>query len=150
MDVIDKQLLNLLQEDSSLTVAQLSNSVPLSPSAISRRLKRLADDQVIWREVVLVAPSIRETRLTVLIQVQLDRHHPREWEKLKQILNKAPEVQWCLEVTGTFDVVLIVSVKDMQHFNEFTDALSVQPLVRRYEAIFVKRHVKTSPAVPLD
>jgi hypothetical protein len=47
-------------------------------------------------------------------------------------------------------VLLLVSVRDIDHFNAFTDALAQMPLVRRYETQFVKRVVKFTAAIPLE
>jgi Lrp/AsnC family leucine-responsive transcriptional regulator len=56
----------------------------------------------------------------------------------------------CLDITGTSDVLLVVSVRDLDHFNAFTDELAQMPLVRRYETHFVKRVVKFTTAVSLE
>lgn len=110
----------------------------------------MRDEKVIWREVALVSPAVRDQQLTAILNIELDRHQPHEWAKLKLLLNDAPEVLWCLEVSGYFDVLLIVSVRDMSHFNDFADTLATNPLVRRYQTSFVKRHLKTSTAIVLE
>jgi len=149
MDAMDRKLLNLLQADSSLTADELSERVALSPSTIARRLKRLRRDGVIAAETAVLSLEERDKRLTAVLHVQLDRHKPPEWQALKRELVAASEVQICLETSGAMDVLMIVSVRDMQEFNEFTDHLTGHSLVRRYETSFVKRHVKVSLAVEL-
>ena len=84
------------------------------------------------------------------MNLQLDRHQPSEWQALKRLLQDAPEVQFCLETSGASDVLMIVSARDMHHFNQFADLVAGHLLVRRYETSFVKRHVKVSTAVHLD
>jgi Lrp/AsnC family leucine-responsive transcriptional regulator len=150
MDSLDRRLLNLLQRDSGRTAKQLAEQVPLSATAITRRLQRMRAEGSIEREVALVPVKLRERRITAVIQVQFERHTPSELLELKKMLAAAPEVLICVAITGANDMMIITSTRDMDHFNEFADQLAVQPLVRRYESSFVKRHIKMSLAIGLD
>ena len=81
----------------------------------------------------------------------MDRHALAAVEALKRRLAASPHVQLFLEVAGAFDLLLLVIVRDMDAFNEFTDTmLGADPVVRRYESNFVKRRRKFSLALPLD
>lgn len=150
MDAVDRKLLTLLQHDSRATAEQLSEQLHLSPSAITRRVQRLWADGSISAEVVILGERLRGKRVTAIIHVQLDRHKPAQADEFRRTLHAAPEVQLCLEITGASDVLMIVSVKDMEQFNRFTDDLANMPLVRRYETSFVKRSVKFTTAIPLE
>lgn len=150
MDTIDRRLLNLLQKDGRRTAEQLAQQVPLSATAITRRLQRMRAEGSIEREVALVPVKLREQRVTAVIQVQFERHTPSELSELKRMLAAAPEVLICVSITGTSDMMIITSMRDMDHFNEFADELAAQPPVRRYETSFVKRYTKMSLAIELD
>jgi DNA-binding Lrp family transcriptional regulator len=150
VDSIDRRLLTLLQEDSRMTAEQLSGRLHLSPSAITRRVQRLRADGSISREVAVLGDRLRGSRVTAIVHIQLDRHQPAEAQQFRTKLRAAPEVQLFAEITGASDVVLFVSVKDIEHFNAFADELASMPLVRRYETSFVKRTVKFTTAVPLE
>lgn len=150
MDAIDKRLLSMLQVDSRLTAEQLGGRLHLSPSAITRRVQRLWRDGAIASQVVVLGEKVRSRLTSAIINVQLDRHHPSEADEMRRSLRASPHVQVCLDITGTSDMLLIVSVRDLDHFNAFTDALAQMPLVRRYETHFVKRVVKFTTAVSLE
>ena len=150
MDALDRALLTILQADSRLTSEQLSERLHLSPSAVNRRVQRLWRDGIIAAEVVVLGEKLRSRLTSAIVNVQLDRHHPSQADELRRILKASPHVQLCLEITGTSDVLLVVSVRDMAHFNAFTDALAQMPLVRRYETHFVKRSIKFTTAISLD
>jgi Lrp/AsnC family leucine-responsive transcriptional regulator len=150
MDAMDKRLLNMLQVDSRLTAEQLGERLHLSPSAITRRVQRLWREGAISSQVVVLGDRLRSRLTSAVITVQLDRHHPSAADELRRSLRASPLVQVCLDITGTSDVLLVVSVRDMDHFNEFTDELAQMPLVRRYETHFVKRVVKFTTAVSLE
>jgi Lrp/AsnC family leucine-responsive transcriptional regulator len=150
MDMIYKRLLNMLQVDSRLTAEQLGERLHLSPSAVTRRVQRLWRDGTIISQVIVLGERMRSRLTSAIINVQLDRHRPSEADELRRLLRASPHVQVCLEITGTSDVLLMISVRDMDHFNAFTDALAQMPLVRRYETHFVKRAVKFTTAMSLD
>ncbi len=74
-----------------------------------------------------------------------------EVASFKRQLATCSNVQFCLEISGAFDILLLVVVADMEAFNLFADdMLAGQRAVRRYETSFVKRRVKASLALPLD
>jgi len=150
MDQLDVQLLNLLQKDSRRTAEQLAQAVPLSSSAITRRLKRFREDGIISAEVAILSPKLRDSRVTAIVNVQLDRHLPSDLDHLKRVLLASAQVQVCFEITGSSDLLLIVSARDLAEFNEFGDGLAREPIVRRYETSFVKKHIKASHAVQLE
>jgi Lrp/AsnC family leucine-responsive transcriptional regulator len=150
VDPLDRKLLNLLQADSRITSEELGERLNLSPSAVSRRIQRLRRDGSIAAEVVVLGEKLRARLTSAIVNVQLDRHHPAQSDELRRALRASPNVQLCLDVTGTSDVLLVVCVSDMEHFNAFTDALAQMPLVRRYETYFVKRAIKFTTAIPLE
>jgi DNA-binding Lrp family transcriptional regulator len=89
--------------------------------------------------------------LSAVVQVQMDRHALAAVEALRRRLVASPQVQLYLEISGTFDLMLLVTVRDMDAFNDFVDTmLAADPVVRRYETSFVKRRRKFSTALPLD
>ena len=150
LDTLDLRLLGLLQANALLTADQLAESLPLSASAIARRVRRLRESGAIAAEVAVVSDAIGGF-LSALIHVQLDRHALDQIAALRRRLTASANVQLHLEVSGTFDLVLLVTVADMDSFNEFTDTmLAGDRVVRRYETSFVKRRRKFSAALPLD
>ncbi len=149
MDLLDRRILHLVQRNASLTADQLAEEIPLSPSAITRRLKRLREEGIIAGEAVIIGTRLREERVTAIISIQLDHHNYEGAASLRRMMIEAPEVQICLEMTGSADMLLIASARDMAHFNQFADRLGSHPIVRRYESSIARRHIKMSLAVNL-
>ena len=150
MDRLDHALLALLQEDSGRTADALGDELGLSRSAVTRRIQNLRKEGVIAKEVVVLGDSFRASRVTAIVNVQFDRHKPQEAEQFRRAIRAMPEVQLAVAITGATDALLLVSVRDMEHFNMFADALASMSLVRRYETSFIKRTIKFTTAVPLD
>lgn len=150
IDKLDLSILNLLQQDALMTAEAIALQVPLSPSAIARRVRRLRESGVIAADVAVLSEEAGPF-LSAVVQVQMDRHALAAVEALRRRLIASPNVQLFLEVSGAFDLMLLVTVRDMDEYNAFTDAmLGDDPVVRRYESSFVKRRRKFSLALPLD
>jgi DNA-binding Lrp family transcriptional regulator len=150
MDRIDSALLALLQEDSGRTADKLGEALGLSRSAITRRIQNLRQEGVIEKEVAILSDAFRKKRVTAIVHVQLDRHHPQEADQFRRSIRALPEVQLAVAITGASDILLLASVRDMDHFNIFAEKLATMPIVRRYETSFIKHMIKFTTAVPLD
>ena len=149
-DTLDLRILDLLQHDALLTADALAQRLPLSASAIARRIRRLRESGAITADVAVLSEEIGPF-LSAVVQVQMDRHALAAVEALRRRLVASPHVQLYLEISGTFDLMLLVTVRDMDAFNDFVDTmLAADPVVRRYETSFVKRRRKFSTALPLD
>jgi DNA-binding Lrp family transcriptional regulator len=150
MDRLDYALLALLQEDSRRTADKLGEALGLSRSAVTRRIQNLTQEGIIAKEVAVLGERFRAGRVAAIINVQFDRHKPLEADRFKRAIRAMPEVQLFVLITGASDALLLVSVRDMEHFNSFADQLASMPLVRRYETSFIKRMEKFTTAVPLE
>jgi len=145
----DLALLMRLQVDALQTAEQLAEHVPLSPSAIARRVRRMREDGTIRANVAEVSDKIGPF-LSALVDVQLDRHALPDLERLLRKLTGNPHVQALMEVTGAADLVVLVVVRDMEAYNRFADeVLAGDPVVRRYETRFIKKRRKYSMALPI-
>jgi DNA-binding Lrp family transcriptional regulator len=151
LDRFDLQLLNLVQRDDSRTADSLAADVPLSPSAIARRLRRLRNDSWIARTIALLSKRLTERRLRALVFIELAEHADLKGkERLEERLRSADEVQFCYETTGESDLLALVDCARMADFNALCDQLLVaDATVRRYQTSFVKREVKFAPFVSL-
>ena len=151
MDNFDRKLLGLVQRDNRLTADQLSDRVGLSPSACQRRLKRLRDNGIIAADVSIVSPEAVGRRLTMIVQVILEREQPDLIDAFKRSMRATPEVMQCYYVTGETDFVLILTVKDMPDYEDFTRRFFFEnPNVMRFNTTMVMDRVKAGLQVPVD
>ena len=151
LDNFDLVLLNLVQQDDSRTAEALAEQVPLSPSAIARRLRKLRAHGWIARTIALLAPRLTASRLRALVSVQLSEHADQAGKAaLRQRLLAEPQVQFAYELAGTFDLLVMFDCANMAEFNDVAEAVLVaDSTVRRYETSFVKQEVKFAPFVAL-
>lgn len=151
LDALDRQLLACLQRDNLQTADMLAEKVGRSPSAVARRLRRLRASGAVTADVALISEEAAGHPLSAIIHVQLERHVPQEGDRLRRRLVASPNVQFCLDIAGAFDILLLVVAADMDDYNAFTDTmLATHPAVRRLESTFVKKRVKATLAVPIQ
>jgi len=114
LDRFDLRLLTLAQRDDSRTAESLAADVPLSPSAIARRLRRLRADGWIARTIALLAPRLTQDRLRAIVLFQLAEHADRAGKAaLERRLLTADEVQFCYEIAGPNDFVALFDCANM-------------------------------------
>ena len=151
LDVLDLRLLGCLQEDNLQTADQLAEKVGRSPSAVARRVRRLRATGAVAADVSVLSEGAAGNPLFAIVQVQLERHSPQAADLLRRRLVESANVQLSLDVSGAFDILLLVVAADMDAYNAFAEShLAEQPAVRRFETSFVKRRAKATLAVPLE
>lgn len=149
LDAYDLKLLTLLQEDARQTHDVLAEAVNLSPTAVTRRLKRLRNEGIIRKEVALVDPAVFGRTLRLVVNVELQRAQAPVVDAFRAAMQAAPEVLECYNVTGRQDFVLMVLVRDMSDFERFARAhLMNNPHVREFDSLVVINTCKYSTAVP--
>ena len=151
LDRFDLKLLTCIQRDNQLTADTLAEQVGLSPSATARRLRRLRKEGVVRADTAVLAEDAVGLPLSAVVQIQLERHAPSEVDALRRQLKACENVQLCLEISGSFDIVILLVAASMESFNVLMDRLLADNrAVRRFETSFVRRRVKASLAVPLS
>ncbi len=150
LDQTDRMLLNLLQQDNRMTNVRLAEEVGLSPPACLQRLKRLRGSGIIQREVALLDPVIAGRMMTIIVEVELERDRPDLVRPFLQAIGKAPEVTQCYQVTGEVDVVLVVSVADIQAFEVFVHrVLYAESNMRKFRTLISLKRNKFETAIEL-
>ena len=151
LDRFDRLLLNLMQEDSAQTAEQMAGTIPLSPSAIQRRIKRLRASGVIARECVLIDPSRVQRPTSFVVALQVERERPELLAQLRRWLTNEPHIQQAFYVTGEADFILIVTAPDTETYDELMSRLVCDNAnVRRFTTNVALSVVKRGLAIPLD
>jgi len=154
MDTIDRRILALYQGDTRRTADSIGSEVGLSAAAVQRRLKRLRETGVIRGEVALVDPAAAGVPILCVVMLTMRSradHAPEDHlTRFKQAVKSDPEVQQCYHVTGSSDMVLIVSAASMEAYGEFANRwFETNKHVARYETHVVLDRVKVGLSLPL-
>ena len=119
MDSIDKKLLGLLQEDTKKTTKELSMVLNLSVTAVYERIKKLEREGVISKYVAILDRNKVEKAFVVFCHIKLIQHTKDLINTFESEVIKLDEVLECFHVSGDYDYILKVHVKDMDEFREF-------------------------------
>jgi DNA-binding Lrp family transcriptional regulator len=151
LDSLDRKLLVEVQVDGALTSDQLSERVGLSPSAISRRIRRLEADGVIETRLAVVNPAKVGQGALFIVGVEVERERPELVQKLRSWVAGEPSVQQAYYVTGTADYVMLVTAPDISAFDRLmSDMMAANPNVRRFTTQVVMSTIKRGLFVPVE
>ncbi|NYF78618.1 Lrp/AsnC family transcriptional regulator [Granulicella arctica] len=151
LDVFDLKLLSEVQKNAQLSQGELGAKVNLSAAAVNRRLKRLADEGIIKKYVAVIAPEALGYALNIVAQVEVERERIDLLDAMKKVFEACPQVQQCYWVTGEWDFVLMLAVRDMEQYNELTRQMFFKNNnVKRFKTLVVLKHVKSGLEVPID
>ena len=150
LDAVDAKILDLIQHDAALSVAEIAERVGLSSSPCWRRIKRLEDAGVIQRRVTILDRERLGLGFEVYATVKLSLPTKDNLEAFENHVLRWPEVVQCATVTGAADYELRVVTRDMHAFDDFLrDKILSLGLVSNIESRIVIRGVKNSTTVPL-
>ena len=118
LDDTNLRLLDELQRDARLSIAELGRRVGLSSPAVAERLKRLESEQVITAYRAEISPRALGLILGVIIRI---RPNPRQLGDVAQLARDTPEVVECHRVTGEDCYVMTAYVRDVEHLEAVID-----------------------------
>ncbi|HEX8397022.1 MAG TPA: Lrp/AsnC family transcriptional regulator [Pyrinomonadaceae bacterium] len=151
MDLFDKKILAIVQQNNQLSADKIAEQVNLSASAVQRRLKRLRKDGIIEADVAIISPQASGRLLTIIVEVTLEQERliSSVLDEFKKLVLNTPEVMQCYHVTGNADFILIIAAKDMQDYEALTRRLFIDNRsVRRFQTSVVVSRVKSRSTVP--
>ena len=119
LDAIDKKLLTLLQNDSKGTTKELSLKLNLSVTAVYERVKKLERLGIIDKYVALLDREKIEKAFVVFCHVKLLQHTIEYLTSFESDVVMLDEVHECFHVSGDYDYILKIYVKNMQEYREF-------------------------------
>jgi Lrp/AsnC family leucine-responsive transcriptional regulator len=119
MDSTDKKLLQLLQEDTKKTTAALSTKLNLSVTAVYERIKKLEREGIIDKYVAILNRNKINKGFVVFCHIKLVQHSKDFLTKFESEVVQLTEVLECFHVSGDYDYILKVCVKDMEEYREF-------------------------------
>ncbi|HTT03309.1 MAG TPA: Lrp/AsnC family transcriptional regulator [Steroidobacteraceae bacterium] len=152
MDRTDRRILGLYQSDTRRVAASMAAEVGLSAAAVQRRIKRLRASGVIRAEIALLDPQALGVFMTCIVLLTLaSRPGPvTHLARFKRDMLRLPEVQQCYQVTGTSDIVLIVTAASMEAYAAFSRRwFESNQHVTRYETLVVLDRVKVGVSLPI-
>ena len=149
MDLTDRKILAIVQDDASLAVAEVAARVNLSQTPCWRRIQKLEESGVIQKRVALVDPQALGLDLTVFVEVQ-SPDHSKEWmDGFAVVLSRMPEVMEVYRMAGDVDYLLRISVANMAAYDDFYQSLIAQVPLKNVTSRFAMERMKYTTAYPI-
>jgi DNA-binding Lrp family transcriptional regulator len=146
----ERRLLQLLQADGSLSLAELAEKSGMSQSSAWRKVQDLETAGVIRKRVTLLDPRKLDLKLCVVAHVTLEDHHEEAVASFAAVVQDRPEIMECFALSGTSDYMLKIRAKDVEDYDAFmTRYLMRNPHVRTVVSSFVLRELKFSTELPI-
>jgi Lrp/AsnC family leucine-responsive transcriptional regulator len=150
LDRLDTQILNLLQQDSTVPLRTLAEQVHASAATCQRRIAQLKASGVLLKEVAIVDRLRVGRPLTVFVSVELDKQNDALLRNFEKKMAAEGDVMACYEVSGEFDFLLIVNSASMERYHAFTrEVFSSNNNVRNFKSTFAMNCSKFETKIPL-
>src|SRR6185436_20043161 len=149
MDAIDRKIVALLQEDASLSLAQIAHRVGLSQSPCWKRIQKLEKDGIILKRVALLDPESVGVGLTVFVAVETGDHSTEWLSKFAKTVTAMPEVMEFHRMAGDIDYMLRVAVSNMAAYDAFYKRLIDAMPLKNVTSRFAMERIKSTTAYPL-
>jgi Lrp/AsnC family transcriptional regulator len=149
MDAIDRKILLTLQEDASLSVAEIGQRVGLSSTPCWKRIQRLESEGVIQRRVAIVDQDKIGLGITVFVSVETG-DHSQEWlGRFATLVSEMPEVMEFYRMAGDVDYMLRVVTADMQAYDAFYKRLIAAIPLKNVTSRFAMEKIKSTTMLPV-
>ncbi|MBY0346848.1 MAG: winged helix-turn-helix transcriptional regulator [Hydrotalea flava] len=143
LDKIDWQILQLLESNARMTIKEIADKVHLSTSPVHDRIKKLEQSGIIQQYVTLLNAAKVNKGLWVICYVSLKQHNKSAGSKFIKAIQAMPEVKECYNISGEFDFMLKVAVKNMESYYDFhVNQLSEAENIGHVQSVFVMGIVK--------
>lgn len=150
LDKIDLRILQLMQEDGSLSTAEIAERAGLSQSPCWRRIQRLKKEGYIKGIVAIIDRHKLGLNMQIFAQVKMGTLTEAQREKFLRSVREMPEIQECYALFGEMDVILKVLSPDVDWYQEFVfNTIMKQPSVKEVQSLMTLSEIKCTTEIPL-
>jgi len=149
MDNTDRKILDLLQHDATLSIAEIGDRVGLSQTPCWKRIQRLEADGVIERRVAILNPEKLDLPLIVFVSIETSDHSEGWLSHFAAVVSEMPEVLELYRMAGEVDYMLRVVVSGMPAYDAFYKRLIAAVRLKNVTSHFAMERVKATTALPI-
>ncbi|MFB1014057.1 MAG: Lrp/AsnC family transcriptional regulator [Alteromonadaceae bacterium] len=149
LNEIDLRLIAILQRDASIAVEELAKQVGLTKTPCWRRLQKLEKSGIIKRKVALLDAALLDLSVSVFVQVKTSRHDNDWLANFSATVSAFPEVVDFYRMSGEYDYLLRVVVKDIANYDAFYKRFIDATNLTNVTSSFAMEEIKSSTELPL-
>jgi Lrp/AsnC family transcriptional regulator len=150
MDATDRQILELLQRDATMPLAEIARKVGLSSTPCWRRIQKLEETKVIRRRVALLDGEKINAGVNVFVSIRTSNHNAEWLARFAEVVGNMPEVMEFYRMSGEIDYLLRVAVPDIAAYDAFYKRLIAEIDLDDVSSSFAMEQIKYTTALPLD
>ncbi len=150
MDRIDYKILGCLQEDATLSVAEIAERVGLSTTPCWRRIQNLEKSGVIRARVALLDAEKLNCSVTVFVRLKTSQHNYEWLESFSKAVERMEEVVEFYRMSGDIDYLLRIVVPDIARYDAFYKRLIRTAEFAEVSSSFALEEIKYTTALPLS
>lgn len=149
LDKLDIEILNLLQQDSTLTIKDLAKRLKLTSTPIHKRIGWMEKNGIIkGYRAIIDAEKVGKAQ-TILLSLHMENYTPKNIASFEKQVLKMPQVLECYHLAGTIDYHLKIVVKDIKEYDNFLMQIAAIPIVSVVSSSIVLHHVKQTTFIQL-
>lgn len=146
----DTRILEMLQSNSDRSSAEIAEDLNMSQSPCWRRINRLEQEGIIARRVAVLNREKLGMDLVAFTTINLSKAGRRNMEKLENAVELLDEVVECYTMTGAWDYMLKIVVKDIRHYEQFVrNKLLELPMIGEVHSHLAVTEIKNTTELPL-
>ena len=149
MDRLDRMILTILQEDTTVPVAEIGRRVGLSTTPCWRRIQKMEEEGVITARVAILDPAKVNANVTVFVSVTTNQHNDDWLTRFARSIAEFPEVVEFYRMSGQVDYLLKVVVPDIEAYDAFYKRLVAKIDITDVSSAFAMERIKDTTALPL-
>ena len=149
MDAIDRKILTVLQQDASLSVAEIGSRVGLSSTPCWKRIQKLEGEGVIQRRVAVVDPEKIGLGVSVFVAIETGDHSEEWLKRFAEVVEAMPEVMEFYRMAGDVDYMLRVVCASIQDYDVFYKKLISAIPLKNVTSRFAMERIKQTTALPI-
>ena len=147
LDVIDKKLLEILQENSKLNFTQIGHELEIAESTVRYRIERLEKRGIITNYIALVNPRMVGLNITAIMMIKIN---PQKINEISPKLASFKELRHLFRTTGQYDMISVVNARDITHLNELMSEIKQIEGIHELIVEVATELVKVDPKFSLD
>lgn len=148
-DKMDRKILQILQKDCTMPVAEIGKQVGLSTTPCWRRIQKLEERGIIQRRVALLDPRKVNAGVTVFVAISTSQHSEDWLNRFHEAIQEFPEVVEFYRMSGQVDYLLRVVVPDIEHYDKFYKRLISRIELTDVSSSFAMEQIKFTTELPL-
>ena len=145
LDTIDVKILEVLQDNARVSISELSKQVNLSLSAVSERLKKLENSNIIEQYTTVLNSAAMEKELSAIMMISME--DPSDTDEFRNLVQQLDEILECHYITGPYDYVLKITTKNMSTLEQLMNKIKSIKSIKHTETNVIFSTIKNKHSV---